>query len=125
VSVPQAHRDHYRPKWRMLAQAAIAAAADPASEPHDLAGLVRAYRGERGWISPTEDRAVAYLGAALVEASAAYATAGAIKARCGLADFLRAGAAALGEVLDRSAPPAPYEAPGRLRLWWAEDPDGV
>lgn len=120
MSALQAHREHYRAKWRLLAQGMVACAARPEMDPAGLGQLV-AEQPARHWITPTDDRAEARLCEAAAALAGAYARAATVRRRTGWAEPLAALAAALGDLLDETEPRPRPGAP--LRLWWAGDTD--
>lgn len=126
------HREAYRPWWRLLAQAMVAAAADPAEDPIKLGELARTRRHAR-WTSPTDDKAGIFLCDAAGSLADAFAQSPTIRRRTALADLVRGAGEILGDLLDATDPaqaaaPAATSpagrAPGqRLKLWYAGGDD--
>lgn len=120
LSVPQAHRDHYRAKWRELSMIAVVAARD-VTEPQ--AGLLATVAGYDQWLAPTPDKSAGYACQALVDVARAFVHAATIKRRAVLADLLTAAAGVVGDILDATDPAAPAPAEGRQSPWYIRDND--
>lgn len=94
-------RDYYRPKWRMLTQAAIRACAQPGVAASDLKMLAQS---AKAWHLPTPDRADDLACAALIAAAKAYCAQTRVAERQAHAAGLAVYAALVGDVLDASDP---------------------